>query len=196
MADSDDGKRWRHAPIALTGAQSCRNCAPWLTHPICTGPSADVPPPLESLSGQLEALQLRAGGSAPSSSTAAGELPVAATTIVNSAAAPAKPAAPQIKKGFFDAKPSKPKPKPAAAPPKPKADEEEIIEIKARKDTFGSGPRIPDFMKIEPSEQEKAYAAYRNQLQDALKPTPDMVSKVAADPMLAAGASNNDLPVL
>ena len=50
-----------------------------------------------------------------------------------------------------------------------------------------SGPQIPDFLRVEPDEQEKRYAAMKGELVDKLKPTPDMMSKVASDPTLITG---------
>ena len=33
--------------------------------------------------------------------------------------------------------------------------------LRAKKDVLGGGPRIPDFMKVEPDEQEKKYQQAR-----------------------------------
>lgn len=59
--------------------------------------------------------------------------------------------------------------------------------LKGKKGGVGSGPQIPDFLRVEPDEQEKRYAAMKGELVDKLKPTPDMMSKVASDPTLITG---------
>lgn len=50
-----------------------------------------------------------------------------------------------------------------------------------------AGPQIPDFLRVEPDELEKRYAAMRQDLVQKLTPTPDTVAQVASDPMLLSG---------
>lgn len=159
--------------------------------------SADAPPPLQSLSGQVEALKLRNSAAADPSASES-EPPVAITTVVptTSGRDNGPSAKPSIKKGFFDSKPAAGKPKTARSnrASSSTAGDDEVIEIKARPKGLHSGPQIPDFMKIEPSEQEKAYAAYKTQLVEALKPTPDMMNTVGTNPTLLAGECARDQP--
>lgn len=63
---------------------------------------------------------------------------------------------------------------------------EEIPLIRAKKG-LGSGPVIPDFLRVEPDEQEKRFAAYKADLVKKLQPTPDTMAKIAQDPTLLAG---------
>jgi len=112
-------------------------------------------------------------------------LPVAITTVVKGPET-VKPAV--IKKGFLDAKP-KPKLKPAASENKAASTvKDEIPMLRGKKDAIGSGgPAIPDFMRLPPDEREQQYQKVKGQMLHALKPTPDMISKVAQDPALLAG---------
>lgn len=72
-------------------------------------------------------------------------------------AALSKPAKPTLKKGFFDSKPVKSKPKdstPASS---------DIPMLVGKKQAMGSGAsKVPDFMRVEPDEQEKKYEQVRS----------------------------------
>ncbi|GLC35783.1 hypothetical protein PLESTB_000493800 [Pleodorina starrii] len=153
----------------------------------------DAPPPLSSLAEQIDALKLRSQGD--ESTSGRSDLPQEELLrVANVVVMPAKqgsgqaskPApSPTLKKGFFDAPPKrKPKPPPPAEPKKPA--EEEIPMIRAKKGVGGGGPVIPDFLRVEPDEQEKRYIAMKADLLDKLKPTPDTVSKIGQDPALLA----------
>lgn len=48
----------------------------------------------------------------------------------------------------------------------------------------GGGPAIPDFMRVEPDEQELRYRALRQEMLDKLKPTPDTVADISKNPEL------------
>lgn len=164
----------------------------------------DAPPPLQDLADQVQALELRQSGQAP----AAGSLSVASTTIVHQPATKPRPA-PAIKKGFFDAKPSKPKAAAAGGSSSNRStsqsarqkgsttgggkgddDVEEIPVIRAAKPAGGGigsgGPAIPDFMRIQPDEQALKYQAMKSQMLEALKPDESMVMDMAKDGALVA----------
>jgi hypothetical protein len=47
--------------------------------------------------------------------------------------------------------------------------------------------KVPEFMILEPSEQQKQYEAMKTRLVNVLKPTPDMVQSVSSNPELLAG---------
>lgn len=133
----------------------------------------DAPPPLQQNAEQLQALQ-----SDPTKRNDG--LAVATVTVV--ADVPRKAATGMIKRGFFDAKPAKKVS--AARQQRPAAD---IPLIKARKDCVAGGLSIPDFLRVEPDEAQKQADLYKQKLVDALKPSQDMLAKVTADPVLAAG---------
>ncbi|KAG2499293.1 hypothetical protein HYH03_002871 [Edaphochlamys debaryana] len=151
----------------------------------------DAPPPLSSLSEQVEALKLRSRGGGESTSGQGlpdeAALRVANVVIKKESEKPApKPVV--LKKGFFDAPPPKRKPKPAGSTDKPKpADDIPLIKPRQQPPAAGSGPAIPDFLRVEPSEEQQRYEAMKQQLLDTLKPTPDMVQKVGSQPQLMAG---------
>ena len=67
-----------------------------------------------------------------------------------------------------------------------------ITELRGSKAATGlsgkGGPRIPDFLKLEPDEREREYARVKKEMVEALKPTPDMISKLVQNPDLVAGA--------
>lgn len=145
----------------------------------------DAPPPLSSLSEQVEALRLRASGVdlASTSGQQAESLRIASavfTTDKSTGKPPAATAPPALKRGFFDAKPSTAKPK-----PKPKPQEEAVEEIPMirAKQAGGpaTGPAIPDFLRVQPDDDEKKYAAMKKELLDKLKPTPDVVNQIAGN---------------
>lgn len=48
----------------------------------------------------------------------------------------------------------------------------------------GGGPAIPDFLRVEPDEQEIRYRALRQEMLDKLKPTPDTVADISKNPEL------------
>ncbi|GFR41278.1 hypothetical protein Agub_g1953 [Astrephomene gubernaculifera] len=156
----------------------------------------DAPPPLSSLSEQVEALRLRGRGD-ESTSGRVTDLPDEETLrVANVVVMKEKPgtgstaAPPKLKKGFFDAAPKPRRPKPPAAEQKsakPSSAVEEIPMIRAKQPHAGSGPAIPDFLRVEPDEYEKRYAAAKADLLDKLKPSPDVVSKIGQDPQLLAG---------
>ena len=56
--------------------------------------------------------------------------------------------------------------------------------VKAKSSSSG---KVPDFMILEPSEQQKQYEAVKTQLVNVLKPTPEMVQSVSSNPELLAG---------
>ena len=61
--------------------------------------------------------------------------------------------------------------------------------LKGKKDKIGrGGPTIPDFFRVEPDEQAKKMQEIKGKLVNALKPTPDMISKLGANPGLLSGA--------
>lgn len=62
-----------------------------------------------------------------------------------------------------------------------------MTHIKASPDVGAAGKHIPDFMMLEPSEQQQQYELYKKELLDKLKPTEDMVAKITANAELAAG---------
>ncbi|KXZ56702.1 hypothetical protein GPECTOR_1g632 [Gonium pectorale] len=96
----------------------------------------------------------------------------------------ARKAAPSLKKGFFDAPPKRKLKPPGEQKPTASA-REEIPMIRAKQPHTG-GPAIPDFLRVEPDEQERRYMAMKNELIEKLKPTPDMVSQIGQDPSLLA----------
>eukprot|EP00798_Chlamydomonas_sp_ICE-L_P014080 gene14080-20030_t len=128
----------------------------------------EEPPPLSSLAEQVNAVKLRST-----------RLPAAAA-----AAAVTEPVESPASEGPAS------QGTPDATKPKAKAKEEkkddEIIEIKCNKQKGlgGGGPNIPDFMRLPPDEQEKKYAEMKSKLQDALKPTPDMINQIGQNPDL------------
>ncbi|KAG2443035.1 hypothetical protein HYH02_009450 [Chlamydomonas schloesseri] len=148
----------------------------------------DAPPPLSSLAEQVSALKLVGAPGAEAGSTSGQDVPTEASLrVANVVVMPAKPAAakatPALKKGFFDAPPKR-RTKPAAESKPPEKDVEEIPMLRAKPKTVGSGPDIPDFMRLEPDEQAKMYETYKSELVNKLKPTPDMVSAIGKDPEL------------
>lgn len=78
----------------------------------------------------------------------AADLPVASTSAIDAPAA----AAP-LRRGFFDAKPTKPRTKAKSL----KASGPDITYVKGRHEDVGSGPNIPDFLRIPPDEQQQRY---------------------------------------
>jgi hypothetical protein len=68
-----------------------------------------------------------------------------------------KPAAPALKKGFFNSKPvSNSKNSTAKAAAKKDPQEEDVIVLKGKKDVIsGATPQIPDFMRVQPDENDK-----------------------------------------
>ncbi|GIL72911.1 hypothetical protein Vretimale_4563 [Volvox reticuliferus] len=147
----------------------------------------DAPPPLSSLTEQVDALKLRGQGyerALPQDSL----LPVA--NVIVKANKP-NPATPALKKGFFDAA-SKKKAKPVAEPKKVEPPVEEIPMIRA-KAGLGSGPMIPDFLRVEPDEQQKRFQAMKADLVDKLKPTPDTITKIGQDQSLLAAFDDPEI---
>ncbi|PNW84998.1 hypothetical protein CHLRE_03g167500v5 [Chlamydomonas reinhardtii] len=147
----------------------------------------DAPPPLSSLAEQVSALKL-VGAPGADASTSGQDTPTEASLrVANVVVLPAKPApakaAPAIKKGFFDAPPKR-RTKPAGESKPPEKAVEEIPMLRAKPKAVGSGPDIPDFMRVEPDEQAKMYDVYKSELVNKLKPTPDMVSAIGKDPEL------------
>mmetsp|Transcript_20376 Transcript_20376/g.36564 ORF Transcript_20376/g.36564 Transcript_20376/m.36564 type:complete len:148 (-) Transcript_20376:55-498(-) len=100
-----------------------------------------------------------------------------------------------MKKGFFSNKLVKPKvitKVPDAPKPGEFNSDEEIIHVKASKNSEKKA--IPDFLKIEPSEEEKKYQKYKEDLIEKLKPTPDMIANISKDDQLVN--SFNDLEIM
>lgn len=63
-----------------------------------------------------------------------------------------------------------------------------ITLLTGKKDKLGGGgPSIPDFLRVEPDEQAKRMQQVKGKLVDALKPTPDMLSKLGTNPGLLSG---------
>ena len=57
----------------------------------------------------------------------------------------------------------------------------------ASADSLRSGKQVPDFMKLPEGEKERQAKAFKKQLTEALKPTPDMMRGITADEDLLAG---------
>lgn len=57
--------------------------------------------------------------------------------------------------------------------------------IRAKKGA-GDRPSIPDFLRLEPDEEAKRYAAMKSDLLQKLQPTPDMITQIGKDPSLLA----------
>lgn len=155
----------------------------------------DEVPPLSGMQQQVGALR---GRHTQQCSTLAGGrdddagLPVATATVVSepvgasagkAAARGANNKAGTIKRGFFDSPKSMPKPKPKLK----QAETEEVPFIRASKAESSGRKQIPDFMRVDPSEQEKQFEQMKEGLLSALKPTEDMVQKVMGNPNLVAG---------
>ena len=56
--------------------------------------------------------------------------------------------------------------------------------MRAKKGGLGAGPTIPDFLKVEP---DKRAGAIKEHIVDVMKPTPDLLNQVQANPALLAG---------
>ncbi len=80
-----------------------------------------------------------------------------------------------MKKGFFDSKTTN---RPGGA---------KLVELKGCKRDPSGTKAIPDFLRVQPDEQEQRYAQMRTQLVEALKPNQETVSQIAQDPTLLAG---------
>lgn len=154
----------------------------------------DVPPPLSSLQDQVAALHLQANPRAPTGDGQEQDvnLPVAATTFVGmKPKEEAKKAKPELKRGFFDAKRTKPKTK---AEPQPKTLPDGITVLTGKKDGLGRGGQtIPDFLRVEPDEQTKRLDEIKGKLVNALKPTPETVAKLGSNPDLMAGFNDPEV---
>ncbi|EFJ42953.1 hypothetical protein VOLCADRAFT_96874 [Volvox carteri f. nagariensis] len=155
----------------------------------------DAPPPLSSLAEQVDALKLRSHGgeSILDQSSLPQEEALRVANVVVKAAKPV-PAAPALRKGFFDAAPKKKAKAPAEASTQKKTQPpvEEIPMIRAKKGV-GNGPVIPDFLRVEPDEQEKRYMAMKADLVEKLKPTPDVMTKIGQDPGLLAAFDDPEI---
>lgn len=156
----------------------------------------DAPPDLSSSVEQLAALKLKAqragggGGSSAASgggggSSEGGINSESASAASARAVAPAPvPAAKAVKKGvrrgFFDAKPAR---KRAPASGSGTAAEPTTVRAApgASADSLRSGKQVPDFMKLPPDEKERQATAFKKQLTEALKPTPDLLKGIQAD---------------
>lgn len=139
----------------------------------------DVPPPITSLPGQLEALKSFQDVRCDS------EVPIATVTARGDVSK-----APTLKKGFFNAKRT---PQAKTSSKKSAADmsAEDIPYIRAK--PAPDGHNIPDFLRVEPDEATKQYQRMRDQLLQALQPSPDTMTKVAQDPVLLAGFSDPEV---
>lgn len=151
----------------------------------------DVPPPLQSLGAQVSALRSEAGGaSGRGSSEGAASLPVAEVVVPPAAAKAANSAGKgrggALKKGFFDAKPSKPGTRRRQA-----AEEcgstEEIPMLRASGSAASGAKSIPEFMRIELSEEEQQLSKMKDELLKALKPNESMLGEVMGNPELLSG---------
>ena len=116
------------------------------------------PPPLSSLADQVHALSIeQASIRRPDiDEDGDGDLPVASTTVVGQklqattlTSGHAKEEPKAMKRGFFDAKPTK---KSRAAPSRPQTGEPSKPAIEELKGKKGGqhGPIIPDFLRVEP----------------------------------------------
>ncbi|KAK3281828.1 hypothetical protein CYMTET_10408 [Cymbomonas tetramitiformis] len=84
-----------------------------------------------------------------------------------------------VKKGFLD--------QPTTKPVKAK-DGTNLTELKGKKNTPGGTKSIPEFLKVEQEEAPKlTQAQVKEKLVDAMKPTPEMVKDVSANPLLMEG---------
>eukprot|EP00192_Tetraselmis_astigmatica_P019436 CAMPEP_0117651850 /NCGR_PEP_ID=MMETSP0804-20121206/2312_1 /TAXON_ID=1074897 /ORGANISM="Tetraselmis astigmatica, Strain CCMP880" /LENGTH=210 /DNA_ID=CAMNT_0005457855 /DNA_START=163 /DNA_END=795 /DNA_ORIENTATION=+ len=156
--------------------------------------SDDEAPPLQAMADQLSALKVSNCSSASSKVTArdrdAAELPVAQVAVLPEPARTAAAShsrqrksstAPVIKKGFFDAQPT-----PKARKAKTHTDKEEVTVLKGKQGGL-SGPRIPEFFRLDPSEEENKLNEMKDGLVKALKPTEGTMKDVMANPDLLAG---------
>ena len=50
--------------------------------------------------------------------------------------------------------------------------------LRAKKKAVGTGPEIPDFLRVQPDEREVKLQKHKAELLDKLKPTQDSVSQV------------------
>lgn len=94
-------------------------------------------------------------------------------------------AAPAVKKGFFD--------QPTTKTVKAK-DGARMTELKGKKNTPGGAKSIPDFLKVEQDEAPKlTQEQVKQKLVDAMKPTPEMVKDVSANPLLMEGFDDSEV---
>ncbi|GLI68960.1 hypothetical protein VaNZ11_013488 [Volvox africanus] len=149
----------------------------------------DAPPPLSSLTEQVDALKLRGQGYEIKSETLHENSLRFANVIVK--ANKSNPVAPALRKGFFDSV-TKKRAKPVAEQKKVEPPVEEIPMIRA-KTGLGSGPVIPDFLRIEPDEQQKRFQAMKADLVDKLKPTPDTIAKIGQDQSFLAAFDDPEI---
>ncbi|KAG1671825.1 hypothetical protein FOA52_000202 [Chlamydomonas sp. UWO 241] len=148
----------------------------------------DAPPPLSSLAGQVMALELGSSGIRPKQEEGDdASLQLAETTFVApavpGAAAPVKEEQPKLKKGFFDAKPTK------KAAPKPKqAADDGITVLRGKKagGLGGGGPAIPHFLRVEPDEQAKQMEKMKGELIASLKPDEETIKGITSNAELMA----------
>lgn len=146
------------------------------------GDDDDDLPPVASLAEQVEALKLKTTSGA---ATFAEAVPVASVTVAETSTSKTKP--PVIKKGFFDSKPKTPnaaKKKAATHSAQAADNRDDVPFIKAQKT---SEKAIPEFLKLKPDEDAIKYAQAKQQLVDALKPTPDMINTLTQNPELLSG---------
>eukprot|EP00892_Ulva_mutabilis_P001882 jgi/Ulvmu1/11695/UM008_0105.1 len=129
----------------------------------------ESPPSLDELSTQVSAI----------SNTPTDVEVVADVTFA--ASAPVANKSTSIRRGFFNAKPSG-----KSGQRTKKASNSDIPTIKA-KGGVSSGPQIPDFLMVEPSEQEKRLQAEKMNLLNKLTPTEESVKEAMHSPDLAAG---------
>lgn len=67
--------------------------------------------------------------------------------------------------------------------------DDDIPMLRGAKGPAGLGAKaIPDFLRVEPDEQEKRYNAFKQELVEKLKPTPETIGDITKDPTLLAGA--------
>lgn len=139
-------------------------------------------PPIESLSEQVEALKIKHGTT--KASTEEEGLAVASVIPVKKGSNKSNGA---LARGFFDSKPKK-----ATATNAPTRKGSNTADCKQDNIPFvkasaSNGPRIPDFFKLEPDEQTRQYKKVKDELINALRPTPDRMAKVMNQPDLLAG---------
>lgn len=64
-------------------------------------------------------------------------------------------------------------------------DADGITTLKGKKGGLG-GPRIPDFMRVEPDEEQKRMDEMKGKLMEALKPTRELIDGIGQNPALAS----------
>lgn len=153
--------------------------------PVGMADSDDDAPPLETMSEQLSALKLGYRQPAKRADDAAEILPVAQVAVAQyQAKVPNShkqdPGSPALKKGFFDTKP-KARRKPSPIPKESAGEEMPVLRARTGEKS------IPDFLRLDPSEEQKKLNEVKDGLFKALKPTQETLASVMQDPVLLAG---------